>query len=233
MIIKDQNKKKFLETLKNLQRENADEGKNSSFTSVKTKSVNEGGEYYDFQSELPSLGHKKPKRLGRGKGSGLGKTSGRGMKGQRARSKVNRLLEGGQTVLFRRLPKFGQISRKSDSILEVTLFHLKNIIEKNNITSLSTEDILNYMNAPKRYNQVKIIHKDVQIDFSKLALHINKISKGAKEAIEHGGGSINLIAVSAENERKTPSLNRKLLSKEKNQERISLKKSHKVSSIKK
>ena len=71
----------------------------------------------------PSVEKKSRKRLGRGIGSGNGKTAGRGHKGQKARSGggVRRGFEGGQTPLYRRLPKRGFTNRNSKNYTEVTL----------------------------------------------------------------------------------------------------------------
>ncbi|XBC39161.1 MAG: 50S ribosomal protein L15 [Buchnera aphidicola (Nurudea shiraii)] len=76
---------------------------------------------------IPSIGsHKVRKRKGRGIGSGLGKTAGRGHKGQKSRSggKVNRGFEGGQTPLYRRIPKYGFISYKLKNKSEISLSKL-------------------------------------------------------------------------------------------------------------
>ncbi|ADP66885.1 50S ribosomal protein L15 [Buchnera aphidicola str. TLW03 (Acyrthosiphon pisum)] len=69
------------------------------------------------------------KRLGRGIGSGFGKTSGRGHKGQKSRSgsSIRRGFEGGQMPLYRRLPKFGFNSRKKNITTEVRLSDLSNL----------------------------------------------------------------------------------------------------------
>ncbi|QOI11207.1 50S ribosomal protein L15 [Blochmannia endosymbiont of Colobopsis nipponica] len=97
------------------------------------------------------------KRLGRGIGSGLGKTSGRGHKGQKSRSggKLRLGFEGGQTPLYRRLPKFGFTSRKSLVTTEVRLSDLSRIQNES-----ITLDLL------KRENIVK---KNVK--FVKIILH--------------------------------------------------------------
>ncbi|WP_343153518.1 50S ribosomal protein L15 [Buchnera aphidicola (Mindarus keteleerifoliae)] len=90
----------------------------------------------------PKLGSRKnKKRLGRGIGSGFGKTSGRGHKGQKSRSgsSIRRGFEGGQMPLYRRLPKFGFTSRKKKLQKEVRLSDLehlsKNIIDLNLLKS--------------------------------------------------------------------------------------------------
>ena len=135
----------------------------------------------------PAPGSKpSPKRLGRGIGSGLGKTSGRGHKGQKARSggyhKVG--FEGGQMPLQRRLPKFGFTSRKSHLVAEVRLSELA-AIEADVITL----DVL---------KQAGIIRKDMLAariiangELNK-AVTVNGVhcTKGAKAAIEKNGGKV-------------------------------------------
>ncbi len=81
--------------------------------------------------------NKKNKRLGRGSGSGLGKTCGRGNKGQKSRSGYNfkRYFEGGQTPFYRRIPKFGFNSKKNIFCKELCLDKL-NIFNNNTIINL-------------------------------------------------------------------------------------------------
>ncbi len=81
--------------------------------------------------------NKKSKRLGRGIGSGLGKTCGRGHKGQKSRSGYNikKYFEGGQTPFYRRIPKFGFKSRKNNFYQELSLDKL-NIFNDNEILNL-------------------------------------------------------------------------------------------------
>ncbi len=80
---------------------------------------------------------KKKKRLGRGIGSGLGKTCGRGHKGQKSRSgyNINRYFEGGQTPFYRRIPKFGFNSKKNIYFKELCLYKL-NILSNNDYIDL-------------------------------------------------------------------------------------------------
>lgn len=126
------------------------------------------------------------KRLGRGIGSGLGKTGGRGHKGQKSRTGggVRRGFEGGQMPLYRRLPKFGFTSLKALHVAEVRLNDLAKV--DGNVVSLETLKAAN------------IITKDilsVKVIFSgKLEKAITvkglRVTKGAKVAIEAAGGSI-------------------------------------------
>lgn len=126
------------------------------------------------------------KRLGRGIGSGLGKTGGRGHKGQKSRSggRVRRGFEGGQMPLYRRLPKFGFTSLKSLHVAEIRLNDLAKV-DSNEVT----------LEALKAAN---IITKDILSAKVILAGEINKavvvkglgVTKGARAAIEAAGGSI-------------------------------------------
>ena len=127
-----------------------------------------------------------PKRVGRWIGSGLGKTGGRGHKGQKSRSGggVRRGFEGGQMPLYRRLPKFGFTSRKSFVTAEIRLSDLAYV----------EGDVID-LNALKAANVV-----GPQIEFAKLILsgEVNRavtirglrVTKGARAAIESAGGKI-------------------------------------------
>lgn len=134
----------------------------------------------------PAQGSKTaPKRLGRGIGSGLGKTSGRGHKGQKARAggyhKVG--FEGGQMPLQRRLPKFGFFSLK-DKPATVRLYQLNKIKE----TEINLDTLKEYGIVPKTAKQAKIIVRGnltQSIKIKGLGL-----SAGARSAIEAVGGII-------------------------------------------
>ena len=124
------------------------------------------------------------KRVGRGIGSGTGKTAGRGHKGQKSRSGGNVRLgfEGGQMPLQMRLPKFGFSSRVNNSLKEV---NVKNIdgMELVNLITLKEKKIIG-----KSITKVKIFG-DTQIE-SKVKVEGLKVSKGARASIEKAGGSI-------------------------------------------
>lgn len=138
----------------------------------------------------PVLGSKsKKKRVGRGEGSGLGKTSGRGGKGQTARSggKVKRHFEGGQMPLYRRLPKVGFTSRKR--ILGTNKFEvikLSSLEIFDNGTTVNLEVLANAGLAKSQ--QVKILSSE---GFTK-KLNISgvKTSESAKKQIEQFGGVV-------------------------------------------
>lgn len=135
----------------------------------------------------PALGSKKSAiRLGRGIGCGMGKTCGRGHKGQTSRAggyhKVG--FEGGQMPLQRRLPKFGFNSRKSLLRAEVRLSELMKVSgEIIDLEALIQADII-----PSRTKYVKVIASG---SLSKaITLRGIPVTKGAKAAIEQAGGKV-------------------------------------------
>ncbi|MFP4183167.1 MAG: 50S ribosomal protein L15 [Halorhodospira sp.] len=126
------------------------------------------------------------KRLGRGEGSGLGKTCGRGHKGQHSRSggyhKVG--FEGGQMPLQRRVPKFGFKSRKGLRTTEVRLHELARVEgDTVDLAALRKAGVVR-----KNMEHVKIIAAG-QIDRA-VTLRGVKVTKGAREAIEAAGGQV-------------------------------------------
>ena len=135
----------------------------------------------------PAVGAKKPgKRVGRGIGSGLGKTGGRGHKGQKSRSggKVRVGFEGGQMPMQRRLPKFGFTSRKSLVSAEVNLFEITKV--EGDIVELSTLQAAGLVK--KNVLFVKIVKSgEVSRPVTVKGL---RATKGAREAIEAAGGKI-------------------------------------------
>ncbi|OPX54747.1 LSU ribosomal protein L15P [Oceanospirillum multiglobuliferum] len=136
-------------------------------------------------SPAPGAKHAK-KRLGRGIGSGLGKTGGRGHKGQKSRSggTVKPGFEGGQMPLQRRLPKFGFTSRQAAFTAEVRLNELANVkAEVVDIAALKQADIIK-----DNVQRVRVILSgeiDQAITVSGLEL-----TKGARAAIEAAGGKV-------------------------------------------
>ena len=136
----------------------------------------------------------KKMRVGRGIGSGKGKTSGRGVKGQKSRSGVAiKSFEGGQMPLYRRLPKRGFNPLKKEKIAAINLNKIQNLIEskklseneKINIDTLKKANILS-----KSYKKIKILGFG-EIKF-KINLTVDFISKSAKDKLEKAGGTINL-----------------------------------------
>ena len=127
---------------------------------------------------------KKRKRVGRGMGSGLGKTAGRGHKGQKSRSggSIRPGFEGGQMPLQMRLPKFGFSSRVNNNFKEVNIKNI-NGMDVINLKTLKENKIIS-----KAVKKVKIFGNSA-IE-SKVTVEGLAVSKGAKEAIEKAGGKI-------------------------------------------
>ena len=138
----------------------------------------------------PNVKNKARTRVGRGMGSGLGKTSGRGHKGQKARTGggVRRGFEGGQTPLYRRLPKRGfNNSRFTTNYTEVTLTMLnKSKSENVDAKSLIEEGII------KKENDGIVVIATGKLD-KKLNVKAKRFTKAAKEKIEALGGKIEVI----------------------------------------
>ncbi|HIF61375.1 MAG TPA: 50S ribosomal protein L15 [Candidatus Pelagibacter sp.] len=138
----------------------------------------------------------KKKILGRGIGSGKGKTSGRGHKGQKARSGVAiKSFEGGQMPLYRRLPKRGFNPIKSKiNIAMINLYKIQEIIEKKNISTdqkLNLSVLQKNKQINKKYNKLKLLGSG-EIK-GKLNVEVNYISSSAKSKIEKAGGTVTLI----------------------------------------
>ena len=142
------------------------------------------------------LGELKPaeervsrRRVGRGIGSGLGKTSGRGHKGQKARSGggVRRGFEGGQTPLYRRLPKRGFTNIHAKNYTEVTL----TMLNKSNATDVTAETLLEEGIIGK-INDGIVVLATGKLD-KKLTVKAKRFTKAAAEKIEAAGGKIEVI----------------------------------------
>ena len=137
----------------------------------------------------PAQTNKTRTRVGRGIGSGLGKTSGRGHKGQKARSGggVRRGFEGGQTPLYRRLPKRGFNNINSKNYTEVTL----KMLNKSKATDVTAESLLEEGIIGK-INDGIVILATGKLD-KKLNIKAKKFTAKAKEAIEALGGKAEVI----------------------------------------
>ncbi|HIT71714.1 MAG TPA: 50S ribosomal protein L15 [Candidatus Scatovivens faecipullorum] len=137
----------------------------------------------------PGVKRQTRKRVGRGIGSGLGKTSGRGHKGQKARSGggVRRGFEGGQTPLYRRLPKRGFTNIHAKNYTEVTLTML-NKSESKEVTaeSLLAEGIIG------KINDGIVVLATGKLE-KKLTVKAKRFTKAAAEKIEAAGGKIEVI----------------------------------------
>lgn len=140
-----------------------------------------------LNSLSPAEGAKhSAKRLGRGIGSGLGKTGGRGHKGQKSRTGggVRRGFEGGQMPLYRRLPKFGFTSLKALHVAEIRLSDLAKVdgnvvtLDALKAANVITKDILSAKVILSGKVETAVVVKGLGV------------TKGAKAAIEAAGGSI-------------------------------------------
>ena len=137
-------------------------------------------------SNLPKIVRKR-RRLGRGEGS-RGKTSGRGQKGQKARSKVGRGFEGGQMPLYRRLPKGGFKIFHRPRIGVVKVGALNRFADHEEITpeKLKAAGLIG-----SRSRLVKILAGGVLK--KSLKVNVHRFSTSAKSAIEAAGGSAHLL----------------------------------------
>ena len=128
---------------------------------------------------------KNRKRVGRGIGSGLGKTAGRGHKGQKSRSggSVARGFEGGQMPLQQRLPKFGFSSRVNNALKQL------NLRDVAHLDSVSMATLREHKVIGKSVEKVKIFG---EFELTKaISVEGIKVSKGAKASIEKAGGKVN------------------------------------------
>ncbi|OOE95644.1 50S ribosomal protein L15 [Salinivibrio sp. IB643] len=135
----------------------------------------------------PAAGSKpSAKRVGRGIGSGLGKTGGRGHKGQKSRSggSVRPGFEGGQMPLKQRLPKFGFTSRKSLTSAEVRLGELAKV--DGDVVSLESLKAANVVAQDTRTAKIVLSGEIARA----VTVKGVRVTKGAKAAIEAAGGKI-------------------------------------------
>ena len=136
--------------------------------------------------------NKKKIRVGRGIGSGKGKTSSRGHKGQKSRSGVAiKSFEGGQMPLYRRLPKRGFKSFNKSNIAILNLSKIQGILEKKksiliDLLSLKKNKIIN-----KNFSKLKILGTGELK--TKIDITAHYVSKQAQEKITKAGGKINII----------------------------------------
>jgi large subunit ribosomal protein L15 len=146
---------------------------------------------------LNSLNYKvktKKIRLGRGIGSGKGKTSGRGHKGQKARSGIAiKSFEGGQMPLYRRLPKRGFSSIKKNNIAIINLKQLQEFVSKGKLNTkifINLDELKKNKILKNKINKIKLLgNGDIK---DKINIEVDFISKSAKEKIGKKGGSIKL-----------------------------------------
>jgi len=145
-------------------------------------------------NDLTKLKTKKI-RVGRGIGSGKGKTSGRGVKGQKSRSGVAiKSFEGGQMPLYRRLPKRGFNSINKNKIGKLNLGDLQSLIESKRIKTSDKIDLKYLQNIKiikKKYEKIKILGQG-EIK-NKLNLEVHYLSNSAKEKLSKNGSTIKIL----------------------------------------
>ena len=137
--------------------------------------------------------NKKRKRVGRGTGSGFGKTAGRGNKGQKSRSGVSiKGFEGGQMPLYRRLPKRGFNNHFSKKIQPISFNQILNIIKKHHLKPNEIKE--NYFFENKILNKSKGSLKLLNVGelTSAINIEVSFASKKAIEKVKKLGGSITL-----------------------------------------
>ena len=143
---------------------------------------------------------KERMRVGRGIGSGKGKTAGRGVKGQKARTGVAvKGFEGGQMPLHRRLPKRGFWNPFSTHYNEVNLGRIQEALDSGKLAAgepVTIEALVAAGVCLKARDGVKLLGNG-EIS-AKLTFEVSAASKSAKAAIEKAGGSLKLLAASAE-----------------------------------
>ncbi len=144
--------------------------------------------------------HKSRIRVGRGIGSGKGKTGGRGVKGQKARAGVAvKGFEGGQMPLYRRLPKRGFHNLFSKDLNEVNLGRIQQAVEAGKLDAQGAVTIEALVAAGVITRQAKDGVKILGVGElkTKLAFEVAGASKSAVEAIEKAGGSVKILAAAA------------------------------------
>ena len=147
----------------------------------------------DLSNLKPAQGStKKPKRIGRGQGSGRGGTSTRGHKGAQSRSGYSRKFgfEGGQMPIARRLPKFGFTNFNRVEYKGINLDVLQSIFEKQSVTVI-TQELLVKSGYVSKNDRIKILGRGELK--AKLEVTVHAFSAAAKKAIEETGGIANTL----------------------------------------
>jgi large subunit ribosomal protein L15 len=147
----------------------------------------------DLSNLKPAQGStKKPKRIGRGQGSGRGGTSTRGHKGAQSRSGYSKKIgfEGGQMPIARRLPKFGFTNFNRVEYKGINLDVLQSIFEKQNITVI-TQEVLVKSGYVSKNDRIKILGRGELK--AKIEVTVHAFSAAAKKAIEETGGIANTL----------------------------------------
>ena len=138
---------------------------------------------------------KSPKRIGRGIGSGMGKTSGKGHKGQKSRSGVSiKGFEGGQMPIHRRLPKRGFTNINKTNFTELNLDNIQKLIEGKKIDpkkTISFKTLLDLGLVKSKKAKIKLLGKgDINV---KIDIEVSAFSKSAKDSVEKVGGSVIIL----------------------------------------
>jgi large subunit ribosomal protein L15 len=138
--------------------------------------------------EPPAGSHRRPKRVGRGEGSGRGKTAGRGTKGTRARGQVKAFFEGGQMPLVRRVPKlkgFKPPARKTYGAVNVAE------LGRTGASEIGPDELRAAGLVRKRDRLIKILGEG-EVD-SALVVRAHAFSAAAREKIEAAGGTVEVL----------------------------------------
>lgn len=135
--------------------------------------------------------HRTRKRLGRGIGSGLGKTAGRGHKGQRARKSgnVRAGFEGGQMKLYMRLPKRGFTNKFRVEYNLVNLDQIESLFNAGEVVSFETlnkKGLIRYEGRPIKLLGRGELHKALEVS-------VDRVSQSAQQAVEKAGGKLNMV----------------------------------------
>ena len=138
---------------------------------------------------------KSRKRIGRGIGSGTGKTSGKGHKGQKSRSGVSiKGFEGGQMPIHRRLPKRGFTNKNRINYTELNLDNIQKLIDNKKIDpkkTISYKTLLGLGLVKSKNSKIKILGKgDIKV---KIDIEVSAFSKSAKDSIEKNGGTVIIL----------------------------------------
>ena len=148
----------------------------------------------ELKSTLTS--NTKRKRVGRGSGSGLGKTAGRGFNGQKSRSGIAiKGFEGGQMPLYRRLPKRGFKNIFSKKIQSINFNQIKHIVKKYKIKPNEINETILF--EKKIFNKSKGLLKLLNVGelSSPITIEVSYASKQAMKKVEKIGGKVNLTKV--------------------------------------
>ena len=136
-------------------------------------------------------------RVGRGIGSGKGKTSGRGVKGQKSRSGVAiKSFEGGQMPLYRRLPKRGFNPLRKNLVSKLNLKDIQILLENNKISKTDKIDLKLLKSRKiikKYYDEIKILGSGEIKE--KINLEVNYLSNSAKEKLNKSGSTVKILNV--------------------------------------